>query len=109
MVCIFLYVKGLRSKANTDGTDETDYFINSVNIEKREKDERIETKTGKTPSDVCDSRGVFVPSAVPLSLRTSSYVKGTIFGTSLCYYKPQKEKTAVTCNLKNRLSLQFIA
>ena len=36
-----------------------------------------------------------MPSAVPLSLRTSSYVKGTIFGTSLCYYKPQKEKTAV--------------
>ena len=35
-----------------------------------------------------------MPSAVPLSLRTSSYVKGTIFGTSLCYYKPQKEKKA---------------
>ena len=35
-----------------------------------------------------------MPSAVPLSLRTNSYVKGTIFGTSLCYYKPQKEKTA---------------
>ena len=33
-----------------------------------------------------------MPSAVPLSVRTSSYVKGTIFGTSLCYYKPQKEK-----------------
>jgi len=62
---------------------------------------RIGTKTGKTPSDVCDSRGVFVPSAVPLSVRTSSYVKGTIFGTSLCYYKPQKEKTGKSMGRNN--------
>ena len=42
-------------------------------------------------------------SAVPLSLRTSSYVKGTIFGTSLCYYKPQKEKTAENTSVKFRV------
>ena len=39
------------------------------------------TKTSKTPSDVCDSCRVCVLSVMALSVRTSSYVKGTIFGT----------------------------
>jgi hypothetical protein len=39
---------------------------------KSHRSDRYLTKTGKTPSDVCDSCRVFVLSAMALSLRTSS-------------------------------------